>query len=60
LNKIQNNYSNSVALDGNPEPEPEIEMCLSYMRWIQASKVDTESQFRHTWMVEPPTSIASQ
>jgi hypothetical protein len=23
LNKILNNYSNSVALDGNPEPEPE-------------------------------------
>jgi hypothetical protein len=24
LNKILNNYSNSVALDGNPEPEPEL------------------------------------
>jgi hypothetical protein len=24
LNKILNNYSNSVALDGNPEPEPDL------------------------------------
>jgi hypothetical protein len=23
-NKILNNYSNSVALDGNPEPEPDL------------------------------------
>jgi hypothetical protein len=24
LNKILNKYSNSVALDGNPEPEPDL------------------------------------
>jgi hypothetical protein len=24
MNKILNKYSNSVALDGNPEPEPDL------------------------------------
>jgi hypothetical protein len=30
LNKILNNHSNNVALDGNPEPEPDMMIKLSF------------------------------
>jgi hypothetical protein len=40
LNKILNNYSNSVALDGNPEPEPDLVHATGYKQPSLKKEVD--------------------